>query len=232
MKRILIIFVKAPVAKRVKTRLTPPLSPEEARDLYECFLLDGFQQYARISNRRGVHLQVHFSPDEIEVRNFFQTCTSSIRLASPIELVPQRGGDLGERMSNALSGAFRSGYEQAVVIGSDHPTLPDACIVEAYDRLSEPSCDAVLGKTNDGGYYLIGMKTLLDCFQNIAWSTETVFSETLKQLEGKSVYQLPEWYDVDDMASLMRCASEIRTMVEVPSHTAAYLESLQVLKAS
>lgn len=232
MKRSLLIFVKEPVAGRVKTRLTPPLSPEEACGLYECFLLDGLHQYVRISNRTGIDLQIHYSPDEVRTRKFFESCVRRVHPPGEIGLFPQRGNDLGERMANALSGAFGSGSQQAIVIGSDHPTLPDQYLMQAFERLGEPSCSAVLGKASDGGYYLIGMKELLNCFRNIPWSTETVFSDTLEQLNGKSVHILPEWYDVDDIASLMRCMSEMESMDISPSHTEEYLKTLRVLKAS
>jgi len=229
-KRSLIVFVKEPVAGRVKTRLTPPLSPEESRDLYACFLEDGLRQYIRVAGQLDLHLQICYSP--AESAPFFESLVTQSSPFRNLHLHPQYGGDLGRRMENALARSFSGGYEHLVIIGSDHPTLPDAFIAEAYDRLSGPACDAVIGKAEDGGYYLIGMKKILDCFHDIPWSTTSVFEQTMKKLDGFAVHVLPEWYDVDDVETLKRCASEIRSGAAgtLPARTAEYLEHLNFLK--
>ncbi len=232
MRRGLIVFVKKPVAGSVKTRLTPPLTPEESCDLYACFLEDGLRQYDRVCAKLDCDLLIRYSPAEASA--FFQSWVAQTCPSREVTLRPQQGEDLGARMASALEESFQDGYEQLVIIGSDHPTLPDAYILDAFKSLSDEKCDAVIGKAEDGGYYLIGMKQVLDCFDGIPWSTSDVLAKTLARLQDAVVRVLPEWYDVDDLRTLKRCASEIRSAADgaLPLRTAQYLEQLDFLKAS
>ena len=98
------------------------------------------------------------------------------------------------------------------MLNSDSPTLPIPLFTEMVEVLSPPGDSAVIGPSSDGGYYLLACKRLHPrLFQDIAWSTETVFALTMERAAeiGLPVHVLPEWYDVDDAASLRVLASEL-----------------------
>ena len=113
-------------------------------------------------------------------------------------------------MENAFAHLFSSGFERGLLIGSDIPDLPHELIEEAFSALDEK--DAVIGPASDGGYFLIGFRHstfLRDIFRGIAWSTGSVYRETMEIFEkaGYRVHVLHEWSDVDtidDLRSLYR----------------------------
>jgi hypothetical protein len=99
----------------------------------------------------------------------------------------------------------------AVLIGTDSPTLPIEFVAMAFESLAAQE-QVVLGPSDDGGYYLIGIRgSIPDIFGNISWSTEKVFSQTVAVLENARVPYtiLPKWYDVDDVADLRRLSEEL-----------------------
>jgi glycosyltransferase A (GT-A) superfamily protein (DUF2064 family) len=107
---------------------------------------------------------------------------------------------------------LRSGHGAVCLINSDSPTLPVGYLVTAATSLAAAGDRIVLGPATDGGYYLIGMKRPHPrLFEDIAWSTDRVFSQTLKRAEalGLSVIELPAWYDVDSTASLRTLIDEV-----------------------
>src|SRR6266404_5521277 len=142
----LAIMAKAPMAGAVKTRLCPPLSPEDAAALYRCFLLDKIMQVRSLDGARTV---IAFTPDT--ERDLFE------ELAPGVHLVEQRGNDLGDRLLNSLDELLGRGHIGAIAIDSDTPTLPTEFLRQAIDLVVEPEIDVVLGPSDDGGYYLIGM---------------------------------------------------------------------------
>jgi rSAM/selenodomain-associated transferase 1 len=169
-----------------------------------------------------------YTPDEAEP--FFK------RFAPPgFAFTPQVGADLGERLDNVLAQCLLDGYKQAVVMDSDSPTLPAALLKRAFRELEDSEVDVVLGPCEDGGYYLIGVKTPSPAlFQGIAWSTSAVTAETLEraQEQGLRVVCLPRWYDVDVYEDLERLAEELRSLPEDQArHTRAILISELALGA-
>ena len=144
--------------------------------------------------------------------------------------MPQSGDDLGCRMRaivEARAGVDRGGV---ILIGSDLPTLPAAYIQSAVESLREGS-DLVLGPTEDGGYYLIGLaRPASGLFEGIAWSTLTVLEQTLERARSAGLEPdlLPFWYDVDDRAGLERLRADLaRTPAEdLAPNTARLLETL------
>lgn len=221
MSSALTIFAKAPIVGQVKTRLCPPLSPEEAKELYQCFLLD---TVARASRLPDVQVCLAFTPAESEelLRAF---------LPGSLLYFPQRGNSLGEREANVFVDLLQRGFSRVVLIGGDIPTLPFFHLQEAFSRLTDPRTDVVLGPSEDGGYYLIGARKLHPClFEDIAWSTATVLVETLAQARrhGLNVAQVPVWYDVDSEVDLARLAVELHNQSarrNAPA-TGAFLEQL------
>lgn len=191
-KRILGVFAKQPLPGMVKTRLCPPLTPEQAADLYRVCLQE---TVTRMRALRDFELAICYSGDE----NWFATTFPDITL------VPQRGSDLGARMAQCLSDWLAAGYDAAVLIGSDAPDLPLERIEQAFKALE--GADLVHGSALDGGYYLVGEATHhAQLYQDIAWSTAKVLEQTLAraaQLGLRSVLLEP-WDDLDDLPALLR----------------------------
>lgn len=202
MSSALAIFAKAPIVGQVKTRLSPPLSLEEAAELYRCFLLD---TVTRAISLPDVHVYLAFTPSDGEA-------LLRALLPYPVQYIPQRGASLGEREANVFADLLQTGFSRIVLIGGDIPTLPFSHLQEAFSLLTDPCNDVVLGPSEDGGYYLIGARALHTClFANIAWSTPTVLQETLVQARraGLRVAQVPAWYDVDSQEELNQLAEEL-----------------------
>ena len=216
MENALIVVAKEPVPGRTKTRLCPPFTPESAAEFYRCLLLDTLALMARLEMADHT---VAYTPDS--ARDYFEGLAPN-----GFRLVPQQGGDLGERLANALAHHFDLGYRRVVIMNSDGPTLPQACLEEAFSGLD--SADVTLGLSHDGGYYLIGMKRLHpELFRGIDWSTEQVIPQTLAICRrlGLAVHQLPAWYDVDVEADLARLADDLARDPAAAPRTWAFLQS-------
>lgn len=201
-RTLLIIFAKAPEAGRVKTRLLPFLSPEEAASLHEAFILDILSSTAGLPLQRAMACTP--SPDH----PFFRQCPT----APPLLFLEQKGEQLGERMNHAMAWGFSMGFEKILLIGSDTPTLPERFIQEGIDRLD--SHPWVIGPSLDGGYYLIGSKAPLPAlFKGIRWGTDEVLPKTLEKLDGQKIpyHLLPFWYDIDHPKDLVFLKSQIET---------------------
>ena len=124
----------------------------------------------------------------------------------------QRGDDLGDRMGAAMADAAGSGFSPLVVIGTDSPTLPPACIDEAIQTLHSGIADVVFGPTEDGGYYLVGARQPQPgLFDGVAWSSETVLTQTVANAYRLSLrcHLLPAWHDVDTGEDLARLRQEL-----------------------
>jgi uncharacterized protein len=202
-KCALTIMTKVPRAGKVKTRLTPPLAPEEAAALNSCFLRDiataitlaghgaqGIACYAPVGAEESYR---HILPD-----NF--------------QLLVQRTGSLEDRMVQATNDLFSVGFGSVCLIASDSPTVPAAVFAEATRILSWPKDGVLLGPSNDGGYYLIGLKKAHPrMFAEIDWSTDRVLKQTMsRSVELKlPVHLLAASFDVDDRASLHRLCDEL-----------------------
>jgi hypothetical protein len=210
------IMAKAPRLGEVKTRLCPPLSPAEAAALYRCFLLDKIEQVRAL---KEAHPAVAYTPPE--GRAIFE------ELAPGFTLVLQRGADLGTRLANTLAQLLDNGHPAAVAVDSDTPTLPSAFLQQAVDLIMRPGPDVVLGPSDDGGYYLIGVRAVRrELFDGIPWSTPSVLAETLHRAAaaGLTTACLPAWFDVDTPDDLERLRASLADLGEAtPAHTAGFL---------
>ena len=215
----LCIMAKAPVSGQVKTRLCPPLSLDEAARLYQCFLED---KIAQVLGIQGVEPVLAYTPDG--AAGIFEA------LAPGVMLVPQRGGDLTSRLVSVLERLLESGFDAAIVIDSDTPTLPSRLLHHAVAQLASGEPDLVLGPSEDGGYYLIGLRGVHRAlFEKMPWSTPAVLEETLRRARrlGLRVAQLAPWYDVDTGDDLARLMSELEADAGQPSiHTRRLLLSM------
>lgn len=199
------VMTKVPRAGRVKTRLSPPLTPEEAAALNTCFLRDTASAITSAADE-GIAVGVGVYTPVGEENAYAEI------LPSDFVLVPQRGDLFGERLTLAAEDLFRVGFAGVCLIDSDSPTVPRAAYARAAQALSEPGDRIVFGPSDDGGYYLIGMKQLhRRVFEEIDWSTERVAEQTLARANeiGVEVELLPTWYDVDDRTTLRRLCDEL-----------------------
>lgn len=220
-------MAKAPLAGTVKTRLVPPLTPEEAATLHVCFLRDMAANVAEVGDRESAEGFVVYTP-------IGSQATFDEILPPGFKLLGQRGESLGHRLCNATKDLLDQGYDSLCLINSDSPTLPGRLLDQAIESLSEDGDRVVLGAAADGGYYLIGLKNVHpELFDRIAWSTGEVLAHTIERAAeiGLEVRLLPAWYDVDNAATLNQLCEELflssqRDGNYFAPHTRAYLSSL------
>lgn len=171
--KALIIMSKTPIPGLAKTRLKGILSDVDCANLQMAMLKDLFMTTEKLKNVLDIFL--FYTPKEQ-----FQL----MKNISPsyIKLYQQQGETIGDRMYNAAELLLKK-YNQAIIIGSDIPEIDENIILDAFDKLKY--CDAVIGPTYDGGYYLIGFKKLdKKVFDNqIPWGDRSVFELTLKNFE-------------------------------------------------
>ena len=195
----LVIFAKAPIPGQVKTRLCPPLTPDEAATLHGSFVLDMLERtkLAVAKLRLPFHRYLACAPSSELV--FFKIMEER----QGVRLLDQKGDDLGRRMHRTFVDLFAKGYTQVIIVGTDVPTLPLPVYEEALTLLR--NSDVVLGPALDGGYYLIGLKQPAETlFAGVAWSTDQVLAVTQQNAItlGLSVGLTTAWRDVDTMADL------------------------------
>jgi glycosyltransferase A (GT-A) superfamily protein (DUF2064 family) len=157
-------------------------------------------------------------------------------LPADFSLLPQRGDKFGERLYFAIEDLFKFGFDTVCLIDSDSPTVPAENFAEAVELLSTSDDRVVLGPSDDGGYYLIGVKKPhRHLFEQIDWSTERVLNQTIQRATeiGLEVKLLPSGYDIDDGASLRRLCNELladTTLADIAPYTRELLAKLTVQK--
>jgi rSAM/selenodomain-associated transferase 1 len=184
-RQLLMVFIKNPVPGKVKTRLASSIGEAQALTVYNKLL----DHTLNTSRSLPVDKVVYYS-DFIPADDVWRTSGFSQEL--------QQGDDLGERMMNAFIKAFQQHYEQVAIIGSDCFDLTKSILTNAFDELNKK--DVVVGPALDGGYYLLGMKSLHQkLFLNKTWSTEKVLNDTLENIHelNLSFYLLPLLRDID-----------------------------------
>jgi rSAM/selenodomain-associated transferase 1 len=199
------IMCKAPLEGASKTRLCPPLTSREAAELSRCFIADVASVIADMPAGCTSHGIAIYTPAGREAAFKYLLPPGFVILA-------QRGGDLGERLSNATEDLIAKGYFGVCLIDSDSPTLPRSLLTQAAEELRRSGDRLVLGPATDGGYYLIGLKQAhAPLFRGVAWSTNQVLTQTLTRAAELRlpVTLLPPWYDVDDLGSLQLLLHEL-----------------------
>jgi hypothetical protein len=228
----LAVMAKAPRSGKVKTRLSPPLTPDQAAAINICFLRDTSENIAAVAGSGRSAGIISYTPvgDEALFENL---------LPADFALIPQRGDGFGERLLATAEDLFACGYGSLCLIDSDSPTVPRAAYEEAVNQLQREGDRIVLGPAHDGGYYLIGLKCAHpELFENIAWSTATVFSETVAAARAANIeaITLPLWYDVDDRSTLDMLRAELLYNTPAPfttipgygaEHTRSFLRRLE-----
>jgi uncharacterized protein len=219
----LVVMAKAPRPGKVKTRLSPPLTPSQASALNISFIKDTTENIQRVT-------EVSHSAGLVAYTPVGEEAAFDGLLPPAFQLLAQRGEGFGERLLYVCEDLFACGFSAVCLIDSDSPTMPQHALLQAVEGLSRAGDRMVLGGSDDGGYYLIGIKRLhRGLFERIEWSTERVFAQTLERAGeiGLPAELLPTWYDVDDAATLERLRLELAAP-EVAGydakHTRAYLQ--------
>jgi hypothetical protein len=203
------VMAKASAPGRAKTRLVPPLSYDEAAALNTAFLQDVTDNMLLAAHcaapSASIAAYAAYGPPGSE--DFFRR-----NFSDAIGLLPAWLPNFGDCLYHTIGEIFARGHAAAVVLNADSPTLPTALLNEAVEVLAQPGDRAVLGPSDDGGYYLLGLKAAhRRMFDDIAWSTERVAEQTLERAREikLDVHLLPEWYDVDDIDCLRRLHGEL-----------------------
>lgn len=184
MTQAIITFVKNPVLGTVKTRLAKTIGNERALDIYL-----RLSAYTKQTIKEVDADVVIFYAADIQKNDLWTDDDFTKKL--------QQGDDLGARMQHAFE-FMLDDYDKVLIVGSDCPQLKTHHLNTAFDSLDET--DIVVGPTFDGGYYMIGMKEVYSfLFQDIVWSTDTVFPTTLERIfaNNRTITQLEKLSDVD-----------------------------------
>ena len=226
MRGVLVVFAKRPAPGFVKTRLCPPLRPEQAAELYACMLDDVLAQSARAAPALGLEpvLAAHPPAALPELLR---------RAPAPFRAVPQRGRDHAERMEHAAEWAFAVGAGAVLLRGSDSPALSERALAEACAALAR--ADLVLSPDPDGGYGLVGLARAARGLFAHPMSTGSVLHDTLSNARalGLRTALLAPGFDIDTAADLARLAEARlrepdlpcpRTLAWLDAHASAWRE--------
>jgi rSAM/selenodomain-associated transferase 1 len=233
------VMAKAPQAGRSKTRLVPPLTPDQAAALSAAFLRDITENIAAASREAAIHGYIAYAPLGLEpLFSGHLAEDTRLVLADGSTDMPPKVQGFGRCLLHAVQSLLAEGYGAACVLNSDSPTLPTSILAMTAKLLAQPGDRAVLGPADDGGYYLLGVKQAhTHLFEDIAWSTENVAAQTIMRARevGLELVMLPSWYDVDDAAALDRLIDSLdappplnrSAPIPFPAPvTSAYLNSL------
>ncbi|MEZ5788888.1 MAG: TIGR04282 family arsenosugar biosynthesis glycosyltransferase [Xanthobacteraceae bacterium] len=198
------IMCKTPISGLSKTRLSPPLRPDECAAISACFIRDLSRTIASLAAEGGISGYAVYTPRGSEA------ALQSL-LPHDFRLVLQSDGDLGKRLTQGTADLLAAGHEGAILVNSDSPTLPQSILRDAVDAVRSGD-NVTLSPAIDGGYTLIGLSRLhLRLFEDIAWSTPDVHRQTLARADeiGLPVINVPAWYDVDDASSFQMLEAEL-----------------------
>lgn len=217
-KTAIVVVAKAPVVGKVKTRLCPPLSYEQAANLYKGFLQDTIQ----------IALQVKHSAVMAVCPSKDDAAQLSQLLPAQVSYIVQHDAGLTDALLTSFEQCLAMGYQKVLCISSDNPSLPVAYLNEAVLKLDE--VEVVLGPSEDGGYYLIGAKASYPTlFNDMTWSIDTVLRETLARADSAKLSStlLPLWYDLDTYQELARFIAELSQDATAAQHTRSALQALE-----
>ena len=210
-------MMKYPEAGQVKMRLAQSLGEEAATGLYRAFIQD------TLVTVQGLDIPYYIAayPPESQ-KQFAQWLGPSNRF------IHQVGMNLGKRLQNGFATMFKKKYQQVIALASDSPDLPVEILQKAVTSLQTHK--VVIGPASDGGYYLIGFSYdffIPEVFEDISWSTETVFRETLSRIEVKTsqVFVLPEWGDIDTKRDLREFYEKNQLQTSKTLHSMKYLRN-------
>ncbi len=170
--KLLLIFIKNPIPRKVKTRLGKNVGYNKAVDIYRKLMHTTREASMTSSSDNWLYYS-----DFIDTNDDWPS--------EGFEKKLQQGRNLGEKMEHAFKTAFVKGYKRVIIIGSDCPEISGELLDKAFYLLDKN--EVVIGPALDGGYYLLGMKRYYGLFENKEWSTDSVLKETRKELEKKKI---------------------------------------------
>ncbi|MGE3154048.1 MAG: TIGR04282 family arsenosugar biosynthesis glycosyltransferase [Nitrospiraceae bacterium] len=203
----MVLFAKAPIPGQVKTRLCPPLTPDEAASLHGSFVLDSLERSKAATLQQKLALDRILACAPAADHVFFKILGER----HGVRLIDQIGDDLGAKMHQAASTLFGEGYRRLLIVGTDLPSLPLSIYRDALAQLDRHP--VVIGPALDGGYYLLGLtRAVPEMFDQIPWSTGEVLTATIARADaaGLSVGQLQPWRDVDTIEDLRSIIQEAK----------------------
>lgn len=230
------VMAKAPRAGQSKTRLSPPLTPQQAAALSAAFLRDTTENIRLAARTASIAGYVAYAPNgAAHLFDGHLAAGTGLVLAdgTAVHLAGITG--LGRSLLHAVTSLLASGHESVCLLNADSPNLPTRSLIDAAEALAPPGDRMVLGAADDGGYYLIGLKRPhASIFRDIAWSSEQVSRQTLQRAEetGLETVLLPKWFDVDDLASLHRLAESLTDAGDAPYAAPAARAWLSINRAA
>ena len=218
MTAAVVVFAKAPIPGRVKTRMIPPFTPEQAAGLYTAMLADVLDSTAEFAARRGLEAVLAIDPPEM--------CGEMARRAPPgYRVVVQRGPGLAARMAWAVAELAAAGLDGVLLRGSDSPALDPQTLDASLDALAD--FDLCLCPDLDGGYSLVGLRRPVPGLFDHPMSTQRVLEDTLANAArlGLRPKLLPARFDLDTAADLAHLARARREgSAEGCGRTLAFLD--------
>ena len=217
----LVVMARYPELGKTKTRLARTLGEQETVVLYRAFLSDIAQHHAG----QAYTLCWAYTPAEVDYQELVATLVP--KYATAMSYFPQQGADFGTRLHHAFQWTQAQGFAYTVLIGSDSPQISREHILTARKALDD--VDVVLGPSDDGGYYLLGMRIAHDVFSGIPMSTDVVTQMTLEaaQRQGLTVHLLDSLFDVDELPDLVRLAQMLTKDPTLAPVTAAHLNTMR-----
>ncbi|SEE56746.1 hypothetical protein SAMN04488034_101882 [Salinimicrobium catena] len=198
-KNLLMIFTRNPEPGKVKKRLAAKIGDQNALKIYTFLLQRTFRVTQDLPCDKVVYYSEAIQEKDIWDNDIFQK-------------KEQKGRDLGERMENAFRTGFAEGYTNIAIIGSDLLDLQEEDLKKAFSGLLQT--DYVIGPAQDGGYYLLGMKSLnSDLFRNKTWGTDAVLQQTLQDLKNETLTLLEERNDIDTYEDMLE-HPELQQIIE------------------
>ena len=211
-RSLILIFLKYPEPGRVKTRLANTIGSEGAAIVYRRLVREVLQ---RVGNGTDSEVRILFDPpsrtSEIEdwIREIWDDSSERLNFEAQSE------GELGDRLNEGFKTAFDQGYQKVTAIGTDCIDLSKDTFQRTWSELE--SHDAVFGPTDDGGYYLIGLRKLDGRIFQVPWSQENTLSESLRRCE-----------ECQFSVALLEQKSDIDTSTEWEDQKAGVLRSTQL----
>jgi glycosyltransferase A (GT-A) superfamily protein (DUF2064 family) len=203
-RALFLIAAREPVPGKTKTRLGAAIGTVCAAALYAAFLVDLADRFMPgPGERRGFDVGWAYTPSDVDFARVLTKIGCPLPPSS-VQFVPQEGEGWGVRQANLLRWGYDHGYERTVLIGSDSPQLPFA--------IAEVSCallvthDVVMGRTLDGGYYLIGVRGDHDVLTGVPMSTTSAADALAAGVvdQGLSLAEMPTTFDIDEEPDLDR----------------------------
>jgi hypothetical protein len=226
MATLFALLATDPQPGTVKPALAEAIGAPMAAKVYRSCIMDLCERFAGLSVQSRL---VAYAPRGARK-------AVSLLASRQWRMIQQAAGTRGQVLESLFEQAMRTGYQRAVILVTDCPTVPDAFVIDAFDQLM--IADVVLGPTTDGGVYLVGMSLERpELFRGIDWTGDAVFDSLVERTEafGLILGLVPHWYEVNSRAGLDRLASHVRALAVVgsealPKRTQTLLTKLKLIR--